>query len=172
MAEQVPLVKVDVDAGLKAKFSDLVADAGSAALGILLLGHAMDLKHGAVEKQYKDVAEDVVKWNHKAVGFEGWLKDALKENRSAEKELGDMKEAKEAAKKERDLQKGEVERLQRALDEANSAVEEGRQDLAVYFEDGFKRAAEQMLLFNPEAKLDELYSFKVIVNGKFVDEEW
>lgn len=171
MAEHVPLAKVDVDAGVKAKFSDLVADAGSAALRILLMGHAMELKHGAVEKQFKDAAEDVEKWKHKVVGFVGRLKDALKEKKAAEKELGDMKEAKEAAEKERDTQREEVDRLQKALEEANSAVEDGRQALAVYFEDGFKRATEQVLLFNPGAKVDELDSFKVIVDGKLVDEE-
>jgi hypothetical protein len=45
MAEQVPLAKVDVDDAVKAKFGDLVADAGTAALRVLLMGHAMEVKH-------------------------------------------------------------------------------------------------------------------------------
>lgn len=40
--------------------------------------------------------------------------------------------------------------------------------LAVYFDNGFKRAIEQVLLFNPEAKMDELDPF---VGGKIVDDE-
>jgi len=164
MAEQVPLAKVDIDAGVKAKFSDLVADAGSAALRVLLMGHAMELKHGAVEKKYKDDAEDVDKWKHKATGFEGRLKDALKEKKAAEKEINDLKEEKEVVEKERDAQKDEVGRLQKALEEANSAAEDGRRALAIYFENGFKRATEQVLFFNPEEKVDEHDSFKVIVD--------
>jgi len=131
----------------------------------------MELKHGAVEKQYKDAAEDVEKWRHKATGFEARLKNALKEKEAAEKELGDMKEAKEVVEKERDAQKDEVGRLQRAWDETNLAVEDGRQALAVYFDNGFNCATEQVLFFNPEAKVYELDSFKVIVDGKLVDEE-
>lgn len=38
MEEKVPLAKVDVDAGVKAKFSDLVADAGISVLRVLLMG--------------------------------------------------------------------------------------------------------------------------------------
>jgi hypothetical protein len=43
--------------------------------------------------------------------------------------------------------------------------------LAVYFENGFRRAKEQVLLFNPEAKVDELDPFKVVVEGKLVDDK-
>jgi hypothetical protein len=58
-----------------------------------------------------------------------------------------------------------------ALDQSNLAVDEGRRALAVYFENGFRRAKEQVLLFNPEAKVDELDPFKVVVEGKLVDDE-
>lgn len=107
----MPFAQIDVDAGVKAKFSDLVADAGSAALRIMLLGHAMELKHGVVEKQHKEAAEEVEKWKHKATGLEGRLKDALKEKKTAERELDDLKEMKEIEEKERDEEKDEVERL-------------------------------------------------------------
>jgi len=50
------------------------------------------------------------------------------------------------------------------LEEANSAVEDGRRALAIYFENGFKRATKQVLFFNPEEKVDEHDSFKVIVD--------
>jgi hypothetical protein len=75
-----------------------------------------------------------------------------------------MKQGKEAAEKERDDNKA-------ALDQSNLAVDEGRRALAVYFENGFRRAKEQVLLFNPEAKVDELDPFKVVVEGKLVDDE-
>jgi hypothetical protein len=52
MSEQVPFAKVDVDAAVKAKFSDLVSDAGTAALRVLLMSHAMELKYGTVEKKH------------------------------------------------------------------------------------------------------------------------
>jgi len=94
MAEQVPLTAVDVDAGVKVKFSDLVADAGSVALWILLMGHAMELKHGVVEAQCKEATEDVEKWKHKATSMEARLKEALKDKKVAEKESGEMKEEK------------------------------------------------------------------------------
>lgn len=111
MADQVPLAPIDIEAGVKAKFGDLAVDAGSAALRILLLGHAMELKHGIVEKQYKEVVEDVEKWKHKATDLEGRLKEALKEKKTAEKELDDMKEVKKIVEIERDAHKDEVEKL-------------------------------------------------------------
>jgi len=80
-----------------------------------------------------------------------------------------MKEAKETVEKESQAQKDEVTRLQRALDEANSAVEDGRRALGVYFDKGFQRAREQVIFFNPQAKVDELDSSKVILHGNFVD---
>jgi len=57
------------------------------------------------------------------------------------------------------------------LADAKNAIDEGRQTLAVYFDSGFKRATSQVLHFNPDAKVDELDSFKIIVDGKLVDEE-
>jgi len=81
--EQVPLAEVHT--GLKEKFSDLVAHAGLAALRILLIGHAMELKHRDVEKQYKDTTKDVEKWKDKATSLKVCLRDALKEKKAAEK---------------------------------------------------------------------------------------
>jgi septal ring factor EnvC (AmiA/AmiB activator) len=164
MVEQVSFAKVDVVAGVKAKFSDLVADAGTAALRVLLMGHAMEVKHDLVEKKYKDASEDVEKWKHKSTGLEGHLADALKEKKAAEKALEEMKQAKEVVEKERD-EKGV------ALEKSNLGVDEGRRAIAVYFENDFRRATEQVLLFNPEAKMDEPDPFKVIVEGKLVDDE-
>lgn len=54
---------------------------------------------------------------------------------------------------------------------AQLAVEEGKGDLAQYFDDDFNRAKEQVLHFNPDAKVEELDPFKVLVNGELVDEE-
>jgi septal ring factor EnvC (AmiA/AmiB activator) len=149
MSEQVPFAKVDVDAAVMAKFGDLVADAGTAALRVLLMGHAMEMKHELVENKYKDPSEDVEKWMHKSTGLEGCLADALKEKKAAEEALEEMKQAKEAAEKERDEKEA-------ALEKSSLAVDEGRRALAVYFENGFRRATEQVLLFNPEAKMESL----------------
>lgn len=171
LAEQVPFAEGDVEAGVRAKFKDLVADAGTAALRVLLLQHSMELKHERVESQLKDATEDVDKWKHKCNGFEARLKDALKEKKAAEKELGEMKEARDAAVKEKDERKVEGAKLQEALDAAKEEVEAGKRALALYFDSGFKRAKEQVLLFNPEAKMDDLDPFKVVVNGELVDDE-
>jgi len=38
------IAKVDVDAGVKSKFGDLVMDAGISALRVLLLGQVMEKK--------------------------------------------------------------------------------------------------------------------------------
>jgi hypothetical protein len=164
MAEKVPFAQVDVEAAVKAKSSDLVADVGTAALRTLLLSHAWELKYGSLEKKHLDAAEDVEKWKHKAVGLEGRLSDALQEKKAAEKALEEMKREKEAAEKERDEKDA-------ALKKSNLAVDEGRRSLAVYFQNGFKLATEQVALFNPEAKLEELDPFKVIVDGQLVDDE-
>jgi hypothetical protein len=43
--------------------------------------------------------------------------------------------------------------------------------LAIYFEKGYEHAKEQVLLFNPDAKVEELDPFKVIVDGELVDYE-
>jgi hypothetical protein len=102
MKEQVPFVKVDVEAGVKAKCSDLVADAGTAALRILLMNHCLKVKHDPVEKKYNDAVEDVEKWKHKSPGLDGRLKEALKDKIAAEAALEEMKQAKEAAERERD----------------------------------------------------------------------
>jgi hypothetical protein len=164
MAEQVPFAKVDVEAAVKAKASDLVADAGTAALCVLLLNHALELKYGTLEKKNIDAAEDVEKWKHKATGLEGRLSEALRDKKAAEGALEEMKKAKEAAELERDEK-------DQALKKSELAVDEGRRSLAIYFENGFKRATEQVLLFNPDAKVEELDPFKIIVDGKLEDDE-
>jgi hypothetical protein len=164
MQEQVPFAKVDVEAGVKAKCSNLVADTGTAALRILLMSHCLEVKHDFVEKKYNDAAEDVEKWRHKSVGLEGRLEEALRDKKAAEDALEEMKQAKEMAKKERDESKT-------ALERSEAAVDEGRRSLAVNFENGFSRAKEQVLLFNPEAKVEELDPFKIIVDGELVDDE-
>lgn len=164
MAEKVPFAKVDIEAAVKAKVGDLVADAGTAALRVLLMTHALELKYGAVKRKQLDASEDVEKWKHKAVGLEGRLSEALKDKKAAEESLEEMKKAKEAAELERDEKAT-------ALEKAELAVDDGRRSLAVYFENGFNRAAEQALLLNPDAKLDDLDPFKIIVDGKLVDDE-
>ena len=164
MKEQVPFTKVDVEAGLKAKCSDLVADIHTAALRTMLLSHCLESKYDLVEKKHTDAAEDVEKWKHKSSGLESRLRDALKDKAAAESALEEMKQAKEAAEAERDAAKA-------ALEKSELAVDEGRRALAIYFEDGFMRAKDQVLLFNPEAKVDELDPFKIIANGELVDDE-
>jgi len=99
------------------------------------------------------------------------LKEALNEKKVAEKELGEIKGAKEAVESERDAYKEEVDKLKKDLADANTTVDEGRRALAVYFDNGFKRATEQVLFFNPTVKVDGLDSFKIIVDGQLVDEE-
>jgi septal ring factor EnvC (AmiA/AmiB activator) len=164
MKEQVPFTKVDVEAAVKAKCIDLVADANPAALRIMLMNHCLEVKHDLVEKRYNDAAEDVEKWKHKSTGLEGRLKEALKDKATAEAALEEMKQAKEAAESEK-------EEIKAALEKSELAVDERRRSLAVYFENGFRRAKEQVLLFNPEAKVDELDTFKIIVDGELVDDE-
>jgi hypothetical protein len=122
------------------------------------------LKYGAVEKKHQDAAEDVEKWKHKAVGLEGRLTEALKDKKAVVKALEEMTKAKEAAELERDEKDA-------ALKKAELAVDDGSRSLAIYFENGFKRATEQVLLLNPDAKMDELDPFKIIVDGKLVDDE-
>jgi hypothetical protein len=164
MEEKVPFAKIDVEAAVKAKVSDLVADAGTAALRALLMNHALELKYGAVEKKHQDASEDVEKWKHKAVGLEGRLSEALKDKKAAEKALAEMTKAKEATELERDEKDA-------ALKKAELVVDDGRRSLAVYFENGFRRATEQLLLLNPDAKMDELDPFKIVVDGKLVEDE-
>jgi hypothetical protein len=91
MKEKVPFAKVDVEAGVKAKCSDLVADAGTAALRVLLMTHCLEVKHDLVEKKYNDAAEDVEKWKHKSTGLDGRLKEALRDKKAAEDALKEMK---------------------------------------------------------------------------------
>jgi septal ring factor EnvC (AmiA/AmiB activator) len=162
--EQVPFTKVDVEAGVKAKCSDLVADIHTAALRTMLLSHCLEAKHNLVEKRHNDAAEDVEKWKHKSSGLESRLKEALKDKAAAESALEEMRQAKEAAETE----KGE---MKAALEKSELAVDEGRRSLAIYFDNGFRRAKEQVLLFNPEAKVEELDPFKIIVDGELVDDE-
>jgi chromosome segregation ATPase len=102
MKEQVPFAKVDVEAGVKAKCSDLVADIGTAALRALLLSHCLEVKHDLVEKKYNNAAEDVEKWKHKSSGLDDRLKEALKDKKATEDALEEIKKAKEAAETERD----------------------------------------------------------------------
>jgi len=165
------LAAVDVDAGVKAKFSDLVVDAGMSALRILLMGHAMEKKHGFLEAKHKEVVEHVEKWKHKITGMDARLKEALKDKKVAETEVGDVKEAKKVVESERDDLKDKVGDLEKKLDDALAVVEEGKGALAQYFDDGFKRATQQVLHFNLEAKMDELDPFKILVDGKLVEEE-
>ena len=99
----MPLTAVDVDVGVKAKFADLVADAGLFALRVLLMVHAMEKKHGALEAKYKDAAENVEKWKYKVTGMDARLKEALKDKKAAENEVEEMKEAKEVVEAERNF---------------------------------------------------------------------
>lgn len=99
------------------------------------------------------------------------LKEALKDKKAAEKEAGEFKEAKEAVESEKDALKEKVGELEKKLADAHSTVEEGRGELAQYFDDGFNRTKEQVLHFNPDAKVEELDPFKILVNGELIDEE-
>jgi septal ring factor EnvC (AmiA/AmiB activator) len=164
MKEQVPFTKIDIEAGVKAKCNDLVVDMNTATLRTMMLSHCLEVKHDLVEKKYNDAAEDVEKWKHKSSGLKSRLREALKDKAAAESALEEMTQAKDAAETE----KGE---MKTALEKSELAVDEGRRSLAIYFENGFRRAKEQVLLFNPEAKVDELDPFKVIVDGELVDDE-
>jgi len=138
MTEKVPLVKVDVDAGVKSKFSDLVTDASISVLCVLLVGQAMEKKHNALEAKHKDASEDVKKWKQKTTNLEARLKEALKDKiEAAEKATGDMKVEKEVVELERDSWKGKPVGLEGELVEAKSVVEESRGLLAEYFDNGF-----------------------------------
>jgi hypothetical protein len=110
MAEKVPFAKIDVEAAVKAKVSDLVVDAGTTALRALLLNHA-------VEKKHQDDAEDVEKWKHKAVGLEGRLSEVLKDKKAAEKALDEMTKAKEAAEVETNEKDVILKKAELAVDE-------------------------------------------------------
>ena len=57
------------------------------------------------------------------------------------------------------------------LDEIRRALHKENCRLHVYKNTLFNRAAEQALLLNPDAKLDVLDPFKIIVDGKMVDDE-
>jgi hypothetical protein len=85
MEEKVALEDVDVDAGLKIKYSELVMDAGESALRILLMNHVMERKHLHLEKKHKDAAEDAEKWQHQASGLQIRLSKALESKKVAEK---------------------------------------------------------------------------------------
>ena len=153
---------------MKAKFRDLVADAGMLALRVLLMGHAMEKKYVDLEGKHKDVAEDVEKWKHKATGLEARLKEALKEKSAAEKEkkaakeeVDSLKEAKEAVETKRDSLKTKMGELEGELVVATIAVEKGIGAFALYFESGFKRATKHLLHFNLDDKVDELDSFQI-----------
>lgn len=108
MEDKVPLSKVDVDAGVKSKFGELVMDTRILVLRVLLLGKVMEKKHGALEAKYKDAHEDVEKWKHKATGLESRLKEALEDKKTAEKTTKDMKDEKEVVELERDSWKKKV----------------------------------------------------------------
>lgn len=98
MAEQVPLAAVDFDACVKAKFSELVTDAGVSALRILLMDHAIEKKHGVLEAKHKQAVEDVEKWKHKATRLKTRLKEALKDKKAVETEVGKLKEVKKGCR--------------------------------------------------------------------------
>jgi len=96
------------------------------ALQVLLMGHAMEKKHGALEAKYKDAAENVEKWKHKVTGMQARLKNALNDKKAAKNEVGEMKEAKEVVELETDSFKKKVGELEGELVAANIVVEEGR----------------------------------------------
>jgi septal ring factor EnvC (AmiA/AmiB activator) len=130
MAKQIPLAAVDVSAGVNAKFSDLVVDAGVSALRILLMGHAMEKQHVLLEAKHKEYDEDVEKWKHKVTGMDARLKDALKDKKATETEAGQLKEAMEALESENKALKTKVGELEKSLGDAQAAVEEGKGMLA------------------------------------------
>jgi DNA repair exonuclease SbcCD ATPase subunit len=151
------LAKVDVDACVKANFSDLVTNAGVSALWVLLIGHAMEKKHVALQEKYKDASEDVEIWKHKATGLEGRLKDALADKKVAKKAVTDLKVEKEVVELERDSWKEKAAGLESDIVKAQAAMEEGKGDLSLYFDNGFERARARM-------------SFILTPDGKFVNE--
>lgn len=55
-----------------------------------------------MEAKYKEASEDVEKWKHKATSMEARLKEDLKDKKTAEKEVGKMKQAKKVVESERD----------------------------------------------------------------------
>lgn len=107
----MPLAAVDVDVGVKAKFSDLVVDVGVSALRMMWMGHAMEKKHSVLEAEHKEVVEDVEMWKHKVTRMETRLKEALKDKIAAKKEVGEFKEAKEVVESKKDAVKGQVGEL-------------------------------------------------------------
>lgn len=72
---------------------------------------------------------------------------------------------------ERDSWKKKAGELEGDLATAKTTVEDGKGALALYFDNGFERALAQVLHFHPDAKVDELNPFKVLIDGKLVDEE-
>jgi len=82
-----------------------------------------------------------------------------------------MKDEKEGVELERDSWKKKVLELEGELATAQSTVEDGKGALAFYFDNGFERAKAQILHFNPDAIVDELDPFEVLVDGMLVDEE-
>jgi hypothetical protein len=114
----------------------------------------MEKKHGALEAKYSR------------------LKEALEEKKTAEKATNDIKDEKKAMELERHSWKKKAVELEGDLAKAKSSVEDGKGALALYFDNGFERARAQVLHFNPDANVSELDPFKILVDGKLVDEEW
>jgi len=64
MEGNVAFSTIDDEECFHAKFSELVQDAGVSELRSLLLVHAMERKHEALDEKYKDSSKDVEKFKH------------------------------------------------------------------------------------------------------------
>jgi len=95
----------------------------------------------------------------------------MNEKKTAEKATSDMKNEKEVVELERDFWKKKVGELEVELVCANDVVEDSKGALALHFDNGVEHAKVQGLHFNPDANVDELDPFKVLADGKLVDEE-
>jgi len=171
MEKKVPLAEVDVDAGMKSKYGDLVMDAIDSALRILLMNHVMERKYTDVGKKYKDTTEDVGKWKHKATGLQTRLNEALEANKAAEASAKELQTKLTNVVGEKEAVEQERDSLRDKNGELEADVKRCTDALAEYFEDGFERARAQALHFNLGADLSGLDSLKIIVDGKLVDEE-
>jgi chromosome segregation ATPase len=81
-----------------------------------------------------------------------------------ETKLASANSEKEAVELERDSLKEKKVELEEEVKKCKGA-------LAEYYEDGFECVREQALYFYPEADLSVLDSFKIVIDGKLVDEE-
>lgn len=84
--------------------------------------------------------------------------------KSSEEKLATLTTEKEAVELERDSLKERNVQLEEEVKECKGA-------LAKYFDDGFERAREQAKWFYPEADFSGLDAFKIVEDGKLVDEE-